>query len=159
MSSVYKKISRIYVSYTRYGIIKQKFLQDMALEYTILRVEYGWIAQLVRALRSHRRGRWFESSFIHHKFNPAKWRDFFIVILFRDSTQMRPISNRNIAWMGCVNLSMVATPRNVCLYHCRYILHNDVKSMFDLILCRRGWCILQQYFDFLHRFCPVRVKI
>lgn len=28
----------------------------------------GCVAQLVRALRSHRRGRWFESNHIHHLF-------------------------------------------------------------------------------------------
>ena len=28
---------------------------------------FGCVAQLVRALRSHRRGRWFESNHIHHK--------------------------------------------------------------------------------------------
>lgn len=27
---------------------------------------FGCVAQLVRALRSHRRGRWFESNHIHH---------------------------------------------------------------------------------------------
>lgn len=28
---------------------------------------FGCVAQLVRALRSHRRGRWFESNHIHHE--------------------------------------------------------------------------------------------
>ena len=32
----------------------------------ILLVRYGWLAQLVRALRSHRRGRGFESPILHH---------------------------------------------------------------------------------------------
>ena len=31
----------------------------------ILLVRYGWLAQLVRALRSHRRGRGFESPILH----------------------------------------------------------------------------------------------
>ena len=35
----------------------------------------GCVAQLVRALRSHRRGRWFESNHIHHSSLLAQSRD------------------------------------------------------------------------------------
>ena len=38
----------------------------------------GCVAQLVRALRSHRRGRWFESNHIHHSNKKTpKWRFLF----------------------------------------------------------------------------------
>ena len=41
---------------------------------------FGCVAQLVRALRSHRRGRWFESNHIHHEFSLIKnrHRRFFV---------------------------------------------------------------------------------
>ena len=38
---------------------------------------FGCVAQLVRALRSHRRGRWFESNHIHHVFCP-RFGAFFV---------------------------------------------------------------------------------
>ena len=34
--------------------------------------KFGWVAQLVRASRSHRGGRWFESNLIHHQFSPKQ---------------------------------------------------------------------------------------
>lgn len=46
---------------------------------------YGCVAQLVRAPRSHRGGRWFESNHIHHliKIPPNWWVFFYLKPLAR----------------------------------------------------------------------------
>ena len=43
-----------------------------------LKVFFGCVAQLVRALRSHRRGRWFESNLIHQLKKTAQMDGCFI---------------------------------------------------------------------------------
>ena len=117
---------------------------------------------MVRALRSHRRGRWFESNHIHHKIKPAVFGGcfYFVVSLFnvnlwRDSMQMRPPSNQNIVLMGCVNRAMVANRCISCLCRCQCILHNDATNTFDLKFCLCRWYILQQRFGSWHRFGPI----
>ena len=40
---------------------------------------FGCVAQLVRALRSHRRGRWFESNLIHQLKNRPNGRYFYLL--------------------------------------------------------------------------------
>ena len=96
---------------------------------------FGCVAQLVRALRSHRRGRWFESNHIHQnkKKMSAVRRTFLILFIagpFRGSMRMRHCANRRILMMGCANRAMVA---NRCIFlpcPCRCILHNGANCMF-----------------------------
>lgn len=51
---------------------------------------FGCVAQLVRALRSHRRGRWFESNHIHQNKRNAPYRAFFIINFYR-----RPLARQH----------------------------------------------------------------
>ena len=118
----------------------------------------GCVAQLVRALRSHRRGRWFESNHIHHEIwikNPSIDGSFIILTPWRGNMQMRHCANLNIVCGGCVNLAMVA---NRCIFYCcrcRCIWHIGAMCMFGLMFCPCLLCILQQRFDSWHHFCPV----
>lgn len=115
---------------------------------------FGCVAQLVRALRSHRRGRWFESNHIHHNLIPImRWGLFLLLIAdpWRDSTRMPQFSSRNIVWQVDVNRAMVANHCSACSNRCQCTLHSDAGCMSGLKSCQYLWCILQQYFGFLHR--------
>ena len=115
----------------------------------------GCVAQLVRALRSHRRGRWFESNLIHHyKKKPPFWR-FFILIPLRDNNPMQPISNLDIVCQDCASRSMVASQNIFLRPHHPNILHSGATNMFGLKPCQYRLCILQQHFDFWHHAAPV----
>jgi hypothetical protein len=50
--------------------------KNIKIRYTVssfLIINFGYLAQLVRALRSHRRGQWFKSTNNHQSFI-ADWR-------------------------------------------------------------------------------------
>ena len=75
---------------------------------------FGCVAQLVRALRSHRRGRWFESNHIHHK-NTHRCRCFFCFFSCSDfrnfaniQSEMNKILSFLCSWMLCIGIADAA---------------------------------------------------
>ncbi len=91
----------------------------------------GCVAQLVRALRSHRRGRWFESNHIHHYFRPigAFFDVWGMLKLNKYSTVYKQIKQSNrIGWIVCLSQSHAATacgcraaPIGICFVRCAQV--------------------------------------
>ena len=79
----------------------------------------------------------------------------FNVILWRDSMQMRQISNLKMFLMGCANRAMAAIRRIFFVNRCLCISHIGADCMFGLKRDQYLLCILQQYFDSWRHFSPV----
>ena len=74
-------------------LIIRIFLLTQAVKFIMIPLLYGGLAQLVRALASHARGRWFKSISLHQQ-KPCSYYDY-RVFIFLYPTLLAPTSIRH----------------------------------------------------------------